>query len=538
LGDGGSGGDPEQHGQNLKTLLGSILRIDVQKTTSSQPYTGPPDNPFVNRADARPEIWAYGLRNVWRFSFDRLLGTLWAGDVGQSSIEEINIIQKGGNYGWRRMEGSQCYQPPSSCQTPDLLLPVVEHDRQDAKSITGGYVYRGKKWPSLYGAYVYGDFVTGKIWAVRYDGQKITEHKLLVDSFQAISSFGEDRDGELYFTSFDGQIYQLEPATPEPGKFPLLLSQTGCFTSFKPLQPAAGLIPYDVNVPLWSDHLEKERWIALPDIAQITYKTADAWEFPEATVIIKHFSFLSVPEDPNSRRFVETRFLVKQNGDWRGYSYLWNREQTDANLLEGNAEVSVTQQHPKAPQPNFSFVHVVPNRSECLQCHTAAAGRVLGLETLQINRDYNYNAVIDNQLRAMQNIKLFTQTLPTDPSQIPRLPMWEDPLAPISTSARAYLHANCAYCHRPGVAGVADTDLRYTQTLSQTATCNVTPQKGDIGVNNAKLLTPGKPEQSIVYLRTKTRSVGQMPPIGTKLEDTKATAILYKWISELRNCSP
>ena len=211
LGDGGSGGDPHGHGQNISTLLGSILRIDVSRSSPAERYLVPPDNPFVSLDGARGEIWAYGLRNPWRFAFDLETGLLWAADVGQNHYEEVDIIEKGGNYGWNRMEGLHCFPPSvSQCDKTGLELPITEYTHAEGCSITGGYVYRGNRVTSLYGAYVYADFCSGKIWALRFDGVQVTEHLELVDSPLQISSFGEDVDGELYILSFDGKIYQLE----------------------------------------------------------------------------------------------------------------------------------------------------------------------------------------------------------------------------------------------------------------------------------------------------------------------------------------
>lgn len=211
LGDGGSGGDPHGHGQSISTLLGSILRIDVSRSSPAEKYIVPPDNPFVSLAGARGEIWAYGLRNPWRFAFDLETGLLWAADVGQNQYEEVDIIERGGNYGWNRMEGLHCFPPSvSQCDKTGLELPIMEYTHAEGCSITGGHVYRGSRVASLYGAYVYADFCSGKIWALRFDGVQVTEHLQLVDSPLQISSFGEDVDGELYILSFDGKIYELE----------------------------------------------------------------------------------------------------------------------------------------------------------------------------------------------------------------------------------------------------------------------------------------------------------------------------------------
>ena len=223
LGDGGSAGDPRGNGQNLDTLLGTILRIDVRSTGAGNPYAIPSDNPFAGNDDgARGEIWAYGLRNPWRFSFDGETGNLWTGDVGQNAWEEIDVIRPGLNYGWNVMEGAHCYlggrtarqllaAGPEGCDMTGLEKPIAEYRHDDGCSVTGGFIYRGQRLPSLYGAYVYGDFCSGKIWALRYDGTAVTEHLELVDSNLSISAFGRDQSGELYMLSFDNKIYRLGP---------------------------------------------------------------------------------------------------------------------------------------------------------------------------------------------------------------------------------------------------------------------------------------------------------------------------------------
>ncbi len=205
-GDGGSAGDPNGNGQNRSVLLGKILRIDVAQS----PYGIPADNPFAGNTEGfREEIYAYGMRNPWRFSFDPVTGWLWVADVGQDLYEEIDIVEKGKDYGWNIMEGKHCYNN-LQCSTAGLVLPIWEYSHQEGQSITGGFVYRGAKLPELSGAYIYGDFVAGKIWALRYDGQAAPKNSLLSDTNLNISSFGVDKDGEIYFLAFDGKIYTLE----------------------------------------------------------------------------------------------------------------------------------------------------------------------------------------------------------------------------------------------------------------------------------------------------------------------------------------
>ncbi len=206
MGDGGAAGDPFNFAQNLEALLGKILRIDIE---SQLPYAIPADNPFVTKPDARGEIWAYGLRNPWRFSFDRCTGRLFAGDVGQDRIEEIDLIEKGKNYGWKIMEGSQCYDPPTLCNTQGLELPIAEYDHSLGCSVTGGYVYRGRQYPALVGHYLFGDYCSGRIWSLTEDSSGRWTMRQLLDSPLSISSFGEDEQGELYVVHYGGAIYRV-----------------------------------------------------------------------------------------------------------------------------------------------------------------------------------------------------------------------------------------------------------------------------------------------------------------------------------------
>ncbi|MBD3610774.1 MAG: PQQ-dependent sugar dehydrogenase [Gammaproteobacteria bacterium] len=225
MGDGGAGDDPHNNGQKLDTLLGSILRIDVDRQPGKNEYAIPIDNPFITTTNARPEIWAYGLRNPWRFSFDRKNGDLYAADVGQDEVEEINIINKGLNYGWRVMEGPICTPGVDpNCDKHGYTYPIYSYDHEIGASITGGYVYRGQQFPELCGVYIYGDFVSQAIWGLRYkDGEVVAQKTLFepqsllslaIDYFDddglLISTFGEDEAGEIYVAAYQsGRIYRI-----------------------------------------------------------------------------------------------------------------------------------------------------------------------------------------------------------------------------------------------------------------------------------------------------------------------------------------
>lgn len=218
FGDGGSGGDPLEHGENPKTILGSIVRIDVNNTEDGNNYAIPADNYFKdNDRGFAEEIYAYGLRNVWRFSWDSQTGLLYAADVGQNKWEEISILENGGNYGWDIMEGFHCFEPGSNCDTTGLILPIHEysHDmKTGGLSISGGFVYRGSNVPFLAGKYVYADYVSGNIWALEYDGSEVVSNEKIFDSNYNITAFGVDKDRELYFGDFrTSKIYKFAPET-------------------------------------------------------------------------------------------------------------------------------------------------------------------------------------------------------------------------------------------------------------------------------------------------------------------------------------
>jgi glucose/arabinose dehydrogenase len=233
-GDGGSGGDPLDNAQNLDSLLGKILRIDVD---TGFPYAIPPDNPFVGQLTAKPEIWALGLRNPWRFTFDRFNGDLFIADVGQNNWEELNVQSAAGsggqNYGWRLMEGRHCFDPAANCNDGSLTLPVLEYDHSAGDcSITGGYRYRGVLLPALAGVYFYADFCTGKIWGALPDALGDWSSELLLDADVSVTAFGEDESGELYlagFSSSGGIIYAIGESTPAVGSGGG--SGGGCFIS-------------------------------------------------------------------------------------------------------------------------------------------------------------------------------------------------------------------------------------------------------------------------------------------------------------------
>jgi len=511
--------DPMHTGQFLGDLLASILRIDVDGTHSVKGYRIPPDNPFLKTVGASPEIWAFGFRQPWKISFDRKTGQLWAGDVGQDLWESIYRVQRGGNYGWSVAEGPQVFRKDRPMGPGPILKPAAAHSHAEARSITGGYVYRGTRLPELDGAYIYGDWETGKIWGLRHDGEKATWHQELDDTELDIVDFAEAQDGELYImTHHEGRLHRLarrENAVDTSKGFPRLLSQTGLFASTKDHRPAAGVYGYEVNAALWSDGADKSRFVAIPGEGKIEIVNHNRWNFPTGTVFVKTFEL--------GGRRLETRLLTLQPSastreQWAGYVYVWNDEQTDAELI-GKESLEKTYTLANGNKQTWQF----PSRTDCMICHNEKAGFALGLNTWQFNRG--------GQLKEFASSGFFAKPLP---AKLVALPDPHDAGQPLDARARAYLHSNCAHCHQSGAGGNADIRLLFPERLDTTQTINVHPSHGDMESVGAKLIVPGDPAKSVLYLRTATRKDGKMPHIGTLRPDTKAVELLRDWILSLK----
>jgi len=513
-GDGGAGGDPDDRAQDLTTVLGKVLRIT--KTGGI-----PSDNPFVGQGGGvRGEIWAYGLRNPWRAGFDRDTGQLWCGDVGQSSREEIDLIVKGGDYGWDTFEGTLDFENPGGVDINTTQVPIRDYE---GGVMIGGYVYRGNDVPSLRGAYIHGDYGSGKVWALFYDGNTVTSDTVL-DTVTNPTSFGEDYDGELYICSYDGHIYRMtENGGGSAQPFPDTLSKTGLFSDVVSLTPAPGLIEYAVNAPLWSDGARKRRWIALPGTSQIGFAADGSWVFPQGTVLVKHFDL----DVLGGTVRLETRVLVNEQMGWHGYTYRWNAAQTDANLLSGS-ETAVF----NVPDPLLGSrvqTWTFPSRTDCLGCHTNAAGRVLGVRTHQLNRDFDYPAATDNQLRAWNNIGLFTTDI-GDHAQYGAMPDPADTSAPLAERARAYLDVNCAICHRPDGPPQTAFDLRFTTPLASMNAVDVVPGHGNLGITDARIIASGSKERSVLWERIRRTDDNRMPPLGSSVVHDAAVDLIGQWI--------
>ncbi|MCY2966535.1 MAG: PQQ-dependent sugar dehydrogenase [Planctomycetota bacterium] len=556
-GDGSGIADERQTGQDLSDLLACLLRIDVDHKSAAGNYAIPADNPFVKSPLARGEIFAYGLRQFWKYSFDRQTGDLWEGEVGQDLWEMVLRIEKGGNYGWSVSEGNHPFRPERPLGPSPILKPIFEHPHSDFRSITGGFVYRGTKHKDLSGAYVYGDYDTGKVHALKYVDGKVVWQKELVDTPLRIVTFAEDDAGEIFLVDYmNGTFYELAPNTAKStaADFPRKLSETGLFASTKDHVPAAGLIPYSVNAELWSDNAIKERFLALPGDGQIEFDGVEypqpapgaprGWRFPDKTVTVKTFSMEMEAGNPASRRRLETRIMLfeqlagsEEVGDqvWQGFTYLWNDEQTDAVLLEEpGLDRELTIQDAEAPGGQRKQVWHFPSRSECTLCHTMPAKYALGVNTLQLNRDHDYGGgVKSNQIDVFAKLGLFKKQPSKPHADLPRLVDYRDDKQPLELRARSYLQANCAHCHMKWGGGNAEFQLLSTLPIDELGIVNTKPNHGAFALNDPKILVPGDASRSMILHRMTKTGLGRMPHVGSNVVDEKSAKFLREWIDSL-----
>ncbi|QDV23522.1 PQQ-dependent sugar dehydrogenase [Aureliella helgolandensis] len=552
-GDGTSDSDANLAGQDLSTLPGSMLRIDVNRPTVAKPYSVPRDNPFLDLKGARPEIWAYGLRNPWRISVDSKTGELWAGINGQDLWESVQVVRRGENYGWSITEGSHPFHPNRVRGPTPIIPPTIEHPHSEARSLTGGHVYYGTEHPSLYGHYIYGDYSTGIIWAAQYDGTAIVSHFLVARTSLQITGFGIDHEGELLIADHGSGLYRLVASTHVPTHdFPRLLSQTGLFESTADNKLHPGLIPYSVNSPLWSDGAEKERFIALPGAQSVEFQTSKCWNFPDGSVLVKTFSLPIADSNPPNLTRIETRLLTRQQGEWHGYSYEWNEEQTDAELVAAagrNREILVNASSTEGGLRHQTW-HF-PSRAECMVCHSRAQEYVLGLSVQQTNLDIAIDGKTMPQLEYFRQLGLFHQasppndggteksresstfTFPAAFSEMPRLPNPADTTQPLEARARSYLHSNCANCHVKEGGGNSKIDLAFNSPLDKTDLVNAVPLHGSFDLDDAKLIKPSDATASVLLHRMRHRGRGQMPPLATSVIDRDAVEIISQWIQSM-----
>ncbi len=552
-GDGTSDSDANHAGQDLSTIPGSMIRIDVDHQDGEKLYSIPEDNPFLDVSDARPEIWAYGLRNPWRICVDAETGDLWAGNNGQDHWETAQVVRRGENYGWSITEGSHPFQPSRTHGPTTIVPPTIEHPHSEARSLTGGCVYYGSMYPSLQGHYIYGDYSTGMIWAAKYEDAKVVSQFLVARTSLQISGFGIDHDGELLVVDYGSGLYRLIPNDQtQLSEFPRKLSETGIFESVQHHVVAAGIVPYQVNAPLWSDGAEKERFIGLNGDHQIGFQNVGGWDFPNGTVLVKTFSLPLAGGSQDRLTRIETRLMTRHEGQWYGYSYEWNTEQTDATLVKAaGKDVEFTVVELAADAQTRKQVWSYPSRSDCMVCHSRAANYVLGLSVLQTNRNVIHASAEVSQLEHFVNLGLFQPRdndarsdiktadgkrkfeLPSPVDALPRLVDPFDESQSLDIRARSYLHSNCAHCHVKEGGGNSRFSLAFDAAVSATGLVNEAPSHDAFGITDAKLIVPKNPQRSILLHRMMYRGRSQMPPLSTSAVDHRAVDLISRWIESL-----
>ena len=573
VGDEGNGLDRAISTQRVDLgLFSGVLRIDVDQDPSrshpirrqpldpasppsgwpssfSQNYYIPNDNPFVDVGGGNlEEFYAIGLRHPWTMALDEETGLIWSADVGQAQREEVNVIERTGNYEWGYREGTingVIPEPPTVIG--DAMAPLWEYDHNVGRAIIGDGVYRGELFPELVGKYLCSDFTGGQLWAIERapDGTAVVEQIGEVPAgFSAgINSYCLTPDGRILMAKTagglnpGGKIYQLVRSGTPTEEPPALLSETGFFGNLATLEPHPAAIPYDLVLPFWSDGAAKTRWMCIPNdgipdspAEQIGFDPQDPWSFPVGTVLVKHFELDLDETAPGSNRRLETRFLVHAEDGYYGVTYRWREDGSDADLLTTSEQLVLTVETAQGPREQ---IWDFPSRSECLRCHNANAGDVLGPKARQLNRELEYpGSIVANQLETLDQLGFLSPPLGgTELSAIPTLRAIDDLNASVESRARSYLDVNCSYCHLPG--GVrGEFDARVLTPL-----CEQNLLFGELnesqGIEDAAVLVPGAPERSMLFLRDGALDETAMPPLAKNRLDDPWLDLLEEWILDL-----
>jgi putative heme-binding domain-containing protein len=490
--------------------MSSILRIDVRRAANGKPYAIPPDNPFVGVANAAPEVWCYGLRNPWRMSFDRKTGQLWVGDVGWERWEMVFACQKGGNYGWSAMEGPQVCLPDAKRGPTPILPPAHAIPHPFAASITGGFVYHGKKLKGFEGWYVYGDWETRRVFANPVKGATLGDRVEAARTPARIVGWAEEPDGELLMVDYEGGgLFRLAPndAGARNADFPKTLSKTGIFSSVETQAPSPGVLPFGVHAAAWCDGAAGERWIGIPGTETIQlidknqqWPKESVW--PKDSVVAKTLSL--------EKRKLETQVLHFDGQSWNGYSYVWNEAQSDATLAPAEgAEIDL----------GGGRKWKILARTTCMACHNPWPGYALTINGAQLEA---------SRLKAFQEIAIL-------PKQIPMPKPLVDPYderAPLDDRARSYLAVNCGHCHRFGGGGAAKILLTHDLPFAEMKV-DVRPTLGMFELNDPYIVAGGDPSRSALLFRVSKLGQGRMPHVGSEVVDEAGVRLLRRWIAQL-----
>jgi glucose/arabinose dehydrogenase/mono/diheme cytochrome c family protein len=571
LGDEGGQNDQYENGQNIsKNFFSGILRIDVDRkpgglepnphpaiplTDGKARFTIPKDNPFVHQSiggswngmlngvtltaldKVRTEFWAIGMRNPWQIHFDAKTGDLWMADVGGGSWEEVNIVTRGGNYGWPYREGlASGPKKPTAAETAFESVPSLHayphgSGTGQGNSITGGLVYHGSRFPELAGKYLFADYTSGNLWSLlRREGKPPVVTRLTGKS--GITAFHADpTNGDVLATDYSGgKILRLVAGKPGVG-FPQKLSDTRLFTRPSERSPASSVLPYAVNHPAWNDHALSRHWFVMPDLTSRIEGTRDGnWSFPAGMIWVQHLDLETERGNPQTARPIETRLLVKNEAGAYGVSYRWNDSGTEATLVPesgAEAQITVSEQGVSRSQ-TWRF----PGQAECVMCHNPNAGFALSFNTRQLNRESILKGFPGNQLDLLSQHGLLAG-ISQPASAEPKHSASSDSSAPIAERSRSYLAVNCANCHQPGGLSPTPWNLRPEIALEQTGLINgLVINHG--GNTARRIIAPGDSAHSQILTRmTASEGFLRMPLVGTRETDTRAVDLLKQWILSL-----
>ena len=555
----GDGFNPAFNSQQIdRGFFSAVLRIDVDERPGSLApnphpavkggYRIPPDNPYVGAtqflgapvdpSEVRTELWSVGFREPFRLSFDSATGELYVGEVGAEARESVHVTSPGANHGWPYREGDTQgilfdTVPQDFLYNPlhRYVPPVFSYPHTVGHCVIGGVIYRGSRFPDLYGAYLISDYSYGWMGTVRPNAQGVRELKGLSLYLPGVTDFAEDPlTGDIWISEIDqSRLWRLEYSgvfTGEP--LPATLADTGAFTDLTQLTPAPGIIPYEVNHAFWSDDAHKRRWLSVPALTnQVGFHPTEGWTSPAGTVWIKHFDLELTPGVPESSRRIETRFLVRQPDGVYGLSYRWDSA-TNATLVpEDGVEENITRV--------VNGVSVVqrwryPSRSECLACHNRRSGLALSFNTAQLNREVEWDGVRTHQIAALVRSGYLTNA-PASFHATPKYAARDDADASLEWRARSYLSANCSFCHQPGGAGLGRFDARF-MTPTDLAGLLGGALINDRGDPANRVLQPGDLAHSVILQRIAVRGPDQMPPLASHLEDIHGTDLLESWVLE------
>lgn len=463
---------------------------------------------------------------------------MYEGDVGQHTREEINRIVKGGNYGWSFKEGTEQGPkdpPPSGLEFIDPIAQYgAGYGQAEGFSVTGGVVYRGFQIPSLYGSLIFSDYVSGNIWALNVD-QNPPPKPVWLLNHTGIASFGYDpRDGNVLLVYHNetnaGKIFKLEVSGGSGESYPETLADTGIFADLATLQPAPGLVPYDVNLPFWSDGAVKSRWFSIPDLTnQIVFSADQNWGFPSGMIWVKHFDLELQSGDPSSARRIETRVLVKCNtgAGIYGLTYKWDTNGVNAILVGagGDNELLTIHEGSETREQTWRF----PARAECLACHTLAGGLALGFNTAQLNKSHDYGTLTTNQISAL-GAAGYLENSPWHLSGLRALAPPDDESVTRTARVRSYLAANCSFCHQPGGTSLAGWDARAATPLSFANIINGS-LNNSLGDLSNRVVVAGSLAHSAL-LRRISSPEQRMPPVASTVLDNQAIDLIGAWITK------